>query len=792
MFNSLSINTKLFAVILAELIISSMILATYSVQTIQDMTNENISRYEKQVIEEKKLALKNYVDMAKAVLQIYRNKVTSQTTPEELQQIKNEAVKALDSMVYGDDDGYIFVWTYDGVPLAFHPRPDLIGKVLIDLKGGEGKYVIRDHIALAKKGGGHFYQYKWKTTKDSPYQTKLSYSFGVEDWQWFVGTGEYLAKEEKEIAYKKSLLQEHTNELIFSVVRNATILVLITSTILFFIIRKIIFSPLRNLSQGLESFFNYLQDKRSHFFPIPVTSNDEIGKMSYEINESTKLSAAVHEQLQEVNQQLIVEKERFELAVTGADHGLFDWDIKTDEVYYSPRWKSLIGYQDHEIENTFKEWEIRVHPDDLQQTFDKIQNYLQGKTDIYDASFRMKHKLGHWVWIQARGKASRDEMNQPSRMVGFHADITETKQLHKKLEETAQHATEANQAKSEFLANMSHEFRTPMHAILSFADLALKREENERNIRYLQNIRSSGIRLTTLLNDLLDLSKLEAGKMQASFLEQDMLLLVERVANEASGLTNEKGIQVTIEPKVHIDCMFDQKLIFQLLMNFLSNAIKFSPENSTITITLAHESILENGIAQNMVHISVVDQGVGIPSEELETIFDKFIQSSKTKTQAGGTGLGLTIAKEIVDLHHGKIWVESPPKGQQTGAAFMFRIPCLQGQMEFTSIEEVIEQHHKWHQIIKNACMNKTKDNLPSLSEITNDKLCALGHWIEAKTPHEKEQIVDLIKSHKEFHLLAGECNNYIHSEQYEAAKERIADLDKESSQIVKILSNFQ
>jgi len=159
---NLSLNIKLYIIIVMAVIISTTIVTVQSVKIIQDMTNQNIAQYKKQIMDAKKEALKNYVDMARGNLQIYRDKVTPHTTPKELEKIKKDAVKAMDSMVYGNNNGYIFVWTYNGVPLAFHPRPDLIGKKLLNLKGGGGKMVIEDHIANAKKGGGHFYTYKWK------------------------------------------------------------------------------------------------------------------------------------------------------------------------------------------------------------------------------------------------------------------------------------------------------------------------------------------------------------------------------------------------------------------------------------------------------------------------------------------------------------------------------------------------------------------------------------------------------------------------------------------------------
>ena len=122
--NHLSLNSKLFAIILLEVIISSVILTAQSINTIQSMASKDIAEYEQQLLAEKKESLTNYVDMAKGILQIYRDKVTPNTTPIELKQIKKDAIKAMDSMNYGDDTGYVFVWTYDGVPLPFNPRPE--------------------------------------------------------------------------------------------------------------------------------------------------------------------------------------------------------------------------------------------------------------------------------------------------------------------------------------------------------------------------------------------------------------------------------------------------------------------------------------------------------------------------------------------------------------------------------------------------------------------------------------------------------------------------------------------
>lgn len=671
MFKNFSINTKLFSVILAEIIISSIILATFAVNMIQNMSNENIARYEQQVMDAKKEALTNYVDMAKAVLQIYRDKVTGETTAEELEQIKKEAVKALDTMVYGDDDGYIFVWTYDGVPLAFNPRPDLIGKNLLDLRGGEGKYVIRDHIENAKKGGGHFYSYKWKTTKDSPYQTKLSYSFGVDDWRWFVGTGEYLAKEETEIAYKKALLQEHTDDLIFSIIRNATILVLITSSILFFVIRGMIFTPLGQLTKGLGEFFLFIQGKKSDFNPIPVRTTDEIGEMSHEINESTKISAASHKKLRQLNEDLKKEKQRFELAVQGAENGMFDWDVRTDKVYYSPRWKSMIGYDDDEIENNFEEWQSRVHQEDLSATIEILQNYLSGKSEIYDATYRMQHKNGSWIWIQARGKASRDAEGNPLRMVGFHTDVTEYRNLLENLEQAVENSEQANIEKSRFLANMSHEIRTPMNAIIGMTHLALATDLDEKQKNYIQKAHYSAESLLTIINDILDVSKIESGKLSLEKVD----FYPEEIRDNVKSIMSVKSQEANInfecypDPKTPEVLRGDPLRLTQVLINLCNNALKFTPEGGEVSSSCKLLEDNEDGVK---LQFSVTDNGIGMTEEQQNNLFQPFTQGdSSTTRQYGGTGLGLTISKKLVELMGGKIWVESEP---EVGSTFYFTV----------------------------------------------------------------------------------------------------------------------
>lgn len=228
-------------------------------------------------------------------------------------------------------------------------------------------------------------------------------------------------------------------------------------------------------------------------------------------------------------------------------------------------------------------------------------------------------------------------------------------------------AETANHAKSEFLANMSHELRTPLHGILSFANFGVKRRDagSETLFEYFQEIKQSGETLLALLNDLLDLAKLESGRMSFQRRLTDLGSLVDAVADEFRILAAQRNISVeTVQPDDPLQVHLDHVRIRQVMRNLLSNAIKLSPENEIVTIVTQrrHDSVL----------VSVCDRGPGIPEDELETVFDKFVQSSKTKSGAGGTGLGLAICRDIVAAHEGRLWAENNPSG---GVTLTFQLP---------------------------------------------------------------------------------------------------------------------
>lgn len=257
---------------------------------------------------------------------------------------------------------------------------------------------------------------------------------------------------------------------------------------------------------------------------------------------------------------------------------------------------------------------------------------------------------------------TKDEIGQLSKAaVAFKKAVQELV--------VAKHAAEvASQSKTEFLANISHEFRTPMHAIISYAKLGIEMEKpDSKEYKYFNSIMLASKRLLKMVNSLLDFSKLESGKAEMRYEDNDMIACIGTVGQEITPLLKAKKLQLTIVNKSKETVIsFDFDKMVQVFMNIFSNAIKFSPESSRIEVTL------NDGDQGQSLEIRVRDHGWGIPQGDLSNIFEVFAQSSATSGSIGGTGLGLSIVKRIIEQHCGKVWAYNADDG---GAVIALSIP---------------------------------------------------------------------------------------------------------------------
>ncbi|MEW6312481.1 MAG: ATP-binding protein [Pseudomonadota bacterium] len=491
---------------------------------------------------------------------------------------------------------------------------------------------------------------------------------------------------------------------------------------------------------------------------------------------------------------LQLSEERWKFALEGAGDGVWDWDLPSGSVFFSDRWKSMIGYGRDEFENTYAAWERNVHPDDLPATLATLKKYMAGESPAFQVEFRMRCKDGGWKWILGRGMVvRRGEDGRPLRMIGTHADITARKnmeeairqneaRLHHMLEtspiavrianepwqqvlyanaryadliginaskvkdsrpegfyarpdeydairkqladgekilnrlvelnipgqgkkwvlasympmeygnapailgwfyditerknmevelrnyrdnleqlvrqrtreaEAAREAAErANRAKSEFLSRMSHELRTPLNAILGFSQLLESAPLDQHNMDYVGEIHQAGNHLLELINDLLDLSRVEAGHLEAVLKVVPLAPLIEHSIHMVQPLIEQHTLTLNNTCQHAFNVLADETRLTQILVNLLSNAAKYNRRSGKITIAC-------EALDAETLRLSIADTGYGIPPEKLDLLFVPFERLGAEFTSVEGTGIGLALSKQLAGLMNARLGASS-------------------------------------------------------------------------------------------------------------------------------------
>jgi len=377
-------------------------------------------------------------------------------------------------------------------------------------------------------------------------------------------------------------------------------------------------------------------------------------------------------ELQGIVDALHHSEERWKFALEGAGDGVWDFDIQSGQVVYSRRYKAMLGYADDELEPHIATFSSLCHPDDLARVMTAVQNHLDDRTRSFESEFRMRCKDQSWLWVLGRGMVvSRDTAGAALRMVGTHTDISRRKATEDAL-------SAASRAKSEFLANMSHEIRTPMNGVIGMVDLLQQTTLQATQRRMLDTIANSSQALLRILNDILDYSKIEAGKLRVERIATPLRELAESTVQLMSPTAQARAIalSVYVAPELPEWFFCDPTRLRQVLLNLLGNALKFTHADGS-RAPLVDLSVLPVALADGQagVSLSVSDNGIGMSAAVVARLFQPFSQADEgTARQFGGTGLGLSICHRLVGMLGGSIQVHSQPG---VGSRFEVCLPLM-------------------------------------------------------------------------------------------------------------------
>ena len=398
-----------------------------------------------------------------------------------------------------------------------------------------------------------------------------------------------------------------------------------------------------------------------------VTVNRDITERKRRREERTQLLAsekAARREAEELSKQLAKERERLQLAQKAGHIGTFEWFIREDKLIWTPELEALYGLPPGAFDGKHENWARWIHPEDFELA---EKSLWKAATDgsPYNVEFRVIWPDGSIHWLLAQGDVYYDANNQPELMVGVNIDITD-----RKIQE---------QRKDEFVGMASHELKTPLTSLKGFLHL-LQRSLNRRQetpaemqaLTYLDKMERQVNRLTKLINDLLDISRIQTGKLNYREEYFDLDTLIQEVIENIQAMTATHLL--VYDEHTSAQVYADRDRIGQVLINLLTNATKYSPQAEQVLIRVAKDE------QRREVTVSVQDFGIGIDKEHQEKVFERFYQVSKPgELPFSGLGIGLYLSSEIIQRHSGRLWVESE-KGD--GSIFSFTLPLAEPTME--------------------------------------------------------------------------------------------------------------
>jgi PAS domain S-box-containing protein len=355
-------------------------------------------------------------------------------------------------------------------------------------------------------------------------------------------------------------------------------------------------------------------------------------------------------------QALQLAEERWNFALEGSGDGVWDWDARHNTMYFSPRWKQMIGFGDEEIGDSLEDWASRVHPDDLDGVMSELRRHLRGEAPVYQSEHRLRHRDGHDLWVLDRGKVvERDAQGRPLRLVGTRTDITLDRQAEQVLRDK-QAAELASRAKSEFLSRMSHEMRTPLNAVIGFTQL-IRLDPGQLDANklstYADHVLDAGQHLLALVNDVLDLQKVEEGGLTLDLQPVALDAAVARTLELLQPLAQEREVRFEVGLPADDNCVqADAQRLRQVLLNVVSNAVKYNRRGGSVRFSAMP-------VGRSRLALQIDDTGPGISTSQMSRLFQPFERLGYETSGVEGTGLGLIIARSLTQAIGGQLEVSS-------------------------------------------------------------------------------------------------------------------------------------
>lgn len=570
---------------------------------------------------------------------VYVDDMTQAVQREELARLASKA---------GAEDMTLRIVDANGIVLLDTLNPALRGQPVPDGEEVDAATTMELKKIVDNPEGGFVQLRRARVHSDKGVQPIHLYMYKYPGWNWTIGAGYFLDRIEAAIAQQRATLQKEINQRLIQ-----GVLVLVALALIAVLIAHQLALRTRHT---LQSFTQFFSDANRHATGIDVE------QLPYsEFMQLARDANAMVEQRNQIEHALRVSEERFQLALTAAGNHLWDLDLRDGVTTIGSSLFAHLGYSAELRHIDMAEWREWVHPDDVKIVRDK-----KNIDTSFSSEFRIRASDGSYRWFLSRGGVvSYDKAGVAVRALGTLTDITARKRMEQELVAARIAAEDASHAKSQFLSSISHELRTPLNGVLGYAQILLRDKSASAEQRHnLRAIESCGQHLLTLIDDVLDLAKIESGKIEIQESACDLYDLLENVSNIVRERADAKGLMYRLEiaEQVPSNILIDEVKLRQILVNLLGNAVKFTEQGGvTLRVLLREDETLL---------FQVSDTGIGIPLERQQAIFEPFRQLGATT--ATGSGLGLPISLRLCEAMRGGLTVQSVP---DAGSCFSFYVP---------------------------------------------------------------------------------------------------------------------